>query len=207
MVLCLKRLPRPAGEPGIFFIFVYFLSQLQRLRPLGYCAPLQMVLCLEWSRGPMFSWCFLQSIFQSSGIKLKGKTDKTTFKSGLVSAHSKRNSCLADVRLKQALSEAKKKGSKNNGSTNIERSRPKVFLLKDFLTSRPNIENNFFVWANNCDSTHCDATGDFLLLVLETFQQKMFDSKPSIWNENCVMESCRSKLTIITTKGLNAKCQ
>ena len=26
------------GEPGIFLIFVYFLSQLQRLRPLGYCA-------------------------------------------------------------------------------------------------------------------------------------------------------------------------
>ena len=27
------------GEPGIFLNFVYFLSQMQRLRPLGYCAP------------------------------------------------------------------------------------------------------------------------------------------------------------------------
>ena len=32
------------GEPGIFLIFVYFLSQLQRLRPLSYCAPLYLQL-------------------------------------------------------------------------------------------------------------------------------------------------------------------
>ena len=34
------KVPRSVGEPGIFLIFVYFLLQLQRLRPLGYCAPL-----------------------------------------------------------------------------------------------------------------------------------------------------------------------
>ena len=32
--------PRSGSEPGIFLIFVYFLSPMQRLRPLGYCAPL-----------------------------------------------------------------------------------------------------------------------------------------------------------------------
>ena len=33
------KVHRSGGEPGIFFIFIYFLSQLQHLRPLGYCAP------------------------------------------------------------------------------------------------------------------------------------------------------------------------
>ena len=35
-------MPRPGGgggEPRIFFLFVYFLSLKQCLRPLGYCAP------------------------------------------------------------------------------------------------------------------------------------------------------------------------
>ena len=32
------RLPRPGGKPGIFMVFIYFLSRLQCLRPLGYCA-------------------------------------------------------------------------------------------------------------------------------------------------------------------------
>ena len=27
------------GKPGIFKIFVYFLAQMQYLRPLSYCAP------------------------------------------------------------------------------------------------------------------------------------------------------------------------
>ena len=31
--------PRSRGELGIFVIFVYFLTQQQRLRPLDYCAP------------------------------------------------------------------------------------------------------------------------------------------------------------------------
>ena len=37
---------RPGGEAilGSFDIFVYFISQLQRLRPLGYCAPLKLKL-------------------------------------------------------------------------------------------------------------------------------------------------------------------
>ena len=41
-------LPGPGGEPGIFFIFVYFLSTQQRLRPLNYCSP-QMPLNLEYT--------------------------------------------------------------------------------------------------------------------------------------------------------------
>ena len=32
------KVPRSGGAPGISF-YVYFLSQLQRLRSLGYCAP------------------------------------------------------------------------------------------------------------------------------------------------------------------------
>ena len=34
-----SKVPRSGGEPGISLIIVYFLSQMQRLRPLGYCAP------------------------------------------------------------------------------------------------------------------------------------------------------------------------
>ena len=34
------KVPSYGGEPGIFQISVYFLSQLQHLGPLGYCAPL-----------------------------------------------------------------------------------------------------------------------------------------------------------------------
>ena len=37
--LSLFKVPRSGGKPGIFLKFVYFLSQLLRLRPLGYCAP------------------------------------------------------------------------------------------------------------------------------------------------------------------------
>ena len=33
------KVPRSGGEPEIFWIFVYFLSLKQCLRPLGYCAP------------------------------------------------------------------------------------------------------------------------------------------------------------------------
>ena len=33
------KVPRPGGEPGIFLVFVYFLSLKQCLIPLGYCAP------------------------------------------------------------------------------------------------------------------------------------------------------------------------
>ena len=43
-ILILKRLPRPGGEPGIFFIFIYFLYQLQCLRPLDYCAPHKVII-------------------------------------------------------------------------------------------------------------------------------------------------------------------
>ena len=39
IVAYFKKVPRPGGEPGIFWFFVYFLSLKQRLRPLGYCAP------------------------------------------------------------------------------------------------------------------------------------------------------------------------
>ena len=35
----IKKVPRSKGEPGIFLIFAYFLPQMQRLRPLVYCAP------------------------------------------------------------------------------------------------------------------------------------------------------------------------
>ena len=38
LALFFLRLPRPGGEPGIFLGY-YFLSQMQCLRPLGYCAP------------------------------------------------------------------------------------------------------------------------------------------------------------------------
>ena len=41
------KVPRLGGELGIFMIFVYFLSQLQRLRPLGYCAPVRLLAILE----------------------------------------------------------------------------------------------------------------------------------------------------------------
>ena len=52
-----KRMPSPGSESGIFFIFVYFLSQLQRLRPLGYFDRVflffhlmdhQLLLCSVW---------------------------------------------------------------------------------------------------------------------------------------------------------------
>ena len=32
------------GEPGIFLIFVYFLTAKQRLRPLGHCSPTKLQL-------------------------------------------------------------------------------------------------------------------------------------------------------------------
>ena len=46
----LLKVPRSGVEPGIFLMFVYFLSQWQRLRPLGYCDPLvTMILKWEWT--------------------------------------------------------------------------------------------------------------------------------------------------------------
>ena len=36
----LKKVPRPGGRTWDLLVFVYFLSLKQRLRPLGYCAPL-----------------------------------------------------------------------------------------------------------------------------------------------------------------------
>ena len=40
-IIKFKKVPRPGagGEPGIFLVFVYFISLKQRLRPLGYSAP------------------------------------------------------------------------------------------------------------------------------------------------------------------------
>ena len=38
------KVPRPGGEPGIFWFFIYFLSLKQRLRPLGCCAPLLKII-------------------------------------------------------------------------------------------------------------------------------------------------------------------
>ena len=37
--LFFKGCPGQGGKPGIFWFLFIFLSQLQRLRPLGYCAP------------------------------------------------------------------------------------------------------------------------------------------------------------------------
>ena len=39
LVSFLKRLPRLGANLGSFWSFVYFLSQKQSLRPLGYCPP------------------------------------------------------------------------------------------------------------------------------------------------------------------------
>ena len=36
-------MPRPGGEPGIFLWFSFIFSLKQRLRPLGYCAPLKQL--------------------------------------------------------------------------------------------------------------------------------------------------------------------
>ena len=37
--LSLQKVAQAGSRPGIFLVFIYFLSQMRRLRPLGYCAP------------------------------------------------------------------------------------------------------------------------------------------------------------------------
>jgi len=40
------KVPRPEGEPGIFLVFVYFLSPKQCLRPRSNCAPPPIIIAV-----------------------------------------------------------------------------------------------------------------------------------------------------------------
>ena len=75
MVNVSLRLPWPECEPGIFWVFVYFLSQSQRLRPLGPNGQ-----CLSFQMRSKFSKCKLRVFRLVENIEnmeeeAKGMTD------------------------------------------------------------------------------------------------------------------------------------